>query len=487
MAVTKAKTFRNIVYTSAAKGVALVCVALTSSVVARNLTPADFGVFGFAAIIVGFLARFSDMGIGSAAIRQPQLDNQALQTAFTLKIILGSFAFVAAWFVAPLARHVFDHPATANVIRVLSVSFLLSTVGFVSLVQLTRQMNYKALAIPGIASTIVRSAIAIGLVLHGWKYWSIVLADVGATLISGLVMTLIYRTHVGIGFDRKYVKELLRFGIPLFGSGILVFVIFNLDNFLVGTALGSIQLGYYALAFTWGSFVCVLLSDTVNNVLFPTFSSIQHDHVSMRRWYLKTVDLVAFVAVVVNTALLSNVHFFLTTFLGKGTDKWAPAATSLKILCIYGIVRAITEPLGNCIMAQGRTNMLLHASGIAGAVELALILTVLRTGRIELIAVAVLIAYGAQAAIYLPYLRREFSVGLGDLVAQLWPVVPALIGGYVITSFLPNSFGTTVFTLACRGFFTAAVVILVHGLCTGFRCLEEAGGMIFEKFARARA
>jgi PST family polysaccharide transporter len=260
-----------------------------------------------------------------------------------------------------------------------------------------------------------------------------------------------------------------------------------MDNFLVGSRLGSSKLGYYALAFSWGSFICGLLLSTVNSVLMPAFSAIQDDTAAMRRWYLKTVDLVAFIAVVANTALLANVHFFLVTFLGKGTNKWLPAAMPLKILCVYGIIRVITEPLGNCIMARGQTKMLLHATVLAGVLELALILLVLRTGRIELIAAAVLLAYVSQAIIYLPYLQREFSIGVRDLVAQLWPVIPALIGGYAFTSLLPDWFGGTFFTLGCRGLITAAIVALIHGLCTRFRCFQEAGGMISQNFARVRA
>jgi len=197
--------------------------------------------------------------------------------------------------------------------------------------------------------------------------------------------------------------------------------------------------------------------------------------------------MVGFVAVVANTALLANVHFFLVTFLGKGTDKWLPAAMALKILCVYGIIRVLTEPIGNCIMARGRTKLILFANALAGAVELMLILLVLRTGRIELVAIAVLIAYATQAIIYLPYLRREFSIGFGDLVAQLWPVIPALVGGYAVTSLLPVRLGGTFFTLACRGLSTALVVALIHGLCTRFRCFQEAGGMISQNLARLGA
>jgi O-antigen/teichoic acid export membrane protein len=279
-------------------------------------------------------------------------------------------------------------------------------------------------------------------------------------------------------------QQYLRFGIPLVGTGILVFLIFNLDNFLVGSSMGSTQLGYYALAFTWGSFVCGLLSSTVNSVLFPTFSAIQDDPVAVRRWYLKTVELVAFIAVVANTALFANAHFFLQTFLGKGTAKWVPATSALQILCIYGIVRALTEPIGPCIMARGRTRSMLYANTLAGCLELALLLLALRTGRIEVVAGAVLIAYASQAIVYLPFLRYEYSVGISDIFAKLWPTIPAFAMGWMITALLPSSYGATIITLSIRIMLTAFVVGLTHGLVSRFRCVHEASGMISQSFAR---
>jgi O-antigen/teichoic acid export membrane protein len=220
--------------------------------------------------------------------------------------------------------------------------------------------------------------------------------------------------------------------------------------------------------------------------MLPTFSAIQDNIAAMRRWYLKTVDLMVFVAVVANTALLANVHFFLVTFLGKGTDKWLPAAMPLKILCVYGILRAATVPVGNCIIAHGRTKILLLSNALAGAIELLLILLVLHTGRIELVAVAVLAAYASAWIVLLPYLRRDFSIGIVDIVAQIWPAGPALVVGCVVTSLLPAALGNSIITLAARGLITATVVALTHGLCTRFRCFQEAGGMISQNFARVR-
>ena len=461
----------------------MACQLVASFVVARNLTPSDYGLVGFAFIIINFLSRFSDLGIGNAVICRSRIDKSNLRTAFTLKIVLSTAAFVVAFLIAPFAHHFLEHPATTDVIRFLALNFLVTTIGFLPQAVLTREMNYKALVAPGVIGAAVRSLLIVVLILHGWRYWAIIVADVGSNLVSAIVMQAMKWVPIRLHFDWPDAEEYLRFGIPLFGTGVMVFVIFNLDNFLVGAKMGSAKLGYYALAFTWGSFICSLLGDTVNNVLIPTLSAIQDDVAAMRRWYLKTVDLVAFVAVVGNTALLANSHYFLA-FLGKGSNKWAPAELSLEILCIYGILRALTEPLGPCLMARGRSKLMWHANLLAGAIEVALLLLAIRTGRIELVAAAVLLAYASQAVIYMPYLRNDLSIGLGDITGQLWPVLPAIAAGFLATSLLPDSFGGTLFTLALRGLFTASVVAATHSLLTRFRFFQEASGMISQNFVR---
>ncbi len=460
MHVSKAQTFRNVIYNSLARGMTLTCQLLASMVIARNLSPADMGVVGFAAIIIGFLNQFSDCGIGSAAIRRPQLERRNLETAFTLKVILGVLAFGTALLIAPFARYFCDHPAVANVTRFLALNFLVSTVGFLPQVQLTREMNYRALVVPGVINAVVRCALAITLIWCGWKFWAVVMADVGANLAGNLAMQCVNKVPLGFRLDRQDAGEFLRFGLPLLGTGIVVFLIFSMDNFLVSATMGIAALGYYALAMNWGSFVCGLLANTVNSVLFPTFAALQHDTAKMRRWYLKTVDLVAFVAVVANTTLLANAHSFLVIFLGKGSDKWMPAALALQILCVYGIVRAVTEPIGNCLMARNRTQTLFHATLLCGAVQVILLVPALYSRKIEWVALAVLVSYATQAFIYIPYLRRELSITFADLIKQLWPVAPAMLAGWWATHVLFNSPGGSLFTLAYRSLFTALVVAL---------------------------
>jgi O-antigen/teichoic acid export membrane protein len=270
MIVSKAKAFRNVIYTALTKGATLVCIAVSSFVVARNISPSDYGVVGFAFIIIGFLSHFSDVGVGSAAIRSPTLDEHGLQTAFTLKLVLSSGAFVAAFLIAPFAHHLFNHPATGNVIRVLALDFLLSTIGFMSLVKLTREQNYRALVIPGVASAVARCILAVTLILCGWKYWAVVFADIGANLTGAIAIQLARKIRIRFQFDWSEARTYLRFGVPLLGGGIATFLVLNMDNFLVGSRMGSAKLGYYALAFNWGIFSCGILEDTVSTVMLPT-------------------------------------------------------------------------------------------------------------------------------------------------------------------------------------------------------------------------
>ena len=483
VSISKAQTFRNVIYTSCLKGTVLICQLLASTVVARSLSAAEMGLVFFANVIIGFLNHFSDCGVGNAAIRQPKLEQRHLETAFTLKVILGTGAFGTALLIAPFAWHFCDHPAAGNVTRFLALNFLVSTIGFLPLVQLTREMNYKALIIPGIINAVVRAILAVTLILNGWKFWAVVMADVGANLASAIATQCVRKIRMRFRFDRAEALALLRFGLPLMGSGLLAFLIFNLANFLISAKLGNAQLGYYGLAFMWGNYVCGLLADTVISVLFPAFAAMQDDVAKLRRWYLKTTDLIAFVAVVVNTALLANAHAFLVNFLGKGTDKWLPVMVCLQILCFYGIIRAITEPIGNCLMVRGQTKTMLKATILCGVLQVGLLLAALRAGKIEWVAVAVLVAYASQALIYFPYLRQDLAISIPDLIRQLWPLAPAMAAGWGLTYVLFTGPGSSVFALAGRGFFTVVVVALTHGALTRFRCFNETADLVSQKLA----
>jgi len=196
---------------------------------------------------------------------------------------------------------------------------------------------------------------------------------------------------------------------------------------LVGAVLGAESLGYFSLALDWGTKVPTLLSITVLSVLFPAYSKIRDDKEKLEKTYLDSLHYVAFISILVNVTLLCISEDFLRTVLGGGTDKWMPALTSFRILCIYGIVRAVLEPIGNVIVALGDSRVLFKANVIAAGIQLVFLFPVLKFYNIEGVALLVLFSYATQYLVYLPLLNNKLKIS----TANIWKALSLPLICYV--------------------------------------------------------
>ncbi len=429
----KTKTVKNIGFNALANVLKFVLAAVASIILAQRLAPSDYGVVGFAMIFINFLGRFSDLGITDAVIQRNQLDERGLYTGFTTKLILGVSVFAIVFLLSPLAKLFFDNSAIEYVIKVLSVSFIISSFGFLPTCLLTRELNYKRLIIPQLVSAVLNSGLSILLALTGFNYWSIVLANVAGAIGSVIAVNIIHPVQVSLQFDKKLFREFISFGGNLFLSGLIIYLIFNADNFVVGTVIGSVGLGLYAIAFNWGSIISGRLYEVVHNVLFPTFSRIQNDKNKLKESYLKVLEYVTFIGVISNLALFMCAKEFLYFLLGHSTDKWMPALTTFKIMLVYGIIRTFLEPIGNVLMALGKSNLLLKASLIAGAIELVLLYPVAKYSGIEGVAILVTLSYSVQYFIYFPFIKKALDLRYADI----WRFVkPTMISITVVVAFI---------------------------------------------------
>jgi O-antigen/teichoic acid export membrane protein len=315
----------------------------------------------------------------------------------------------------------------------------------------------------------------VGLVLLGFGYWGIVVAEVVATVIFVTILGLVRPVIVRLRWDKSAARELFHFGSPIAGSSLLVFLLFNADNFAIGSVVGATALGYYVVAFNWGSLICSILSETVNGVLLPAFAKMQDDLDAMRRLYLRSVASVGFIGVLANTCLLAVGHEFLVVVLGRGTEKWLPALTCLHVLAVYGMIRALTEPLANVAIAVGKTKVLLTANAVAAAIEIVPMLWILWKYGITGIAVLVTVAYLAQVLVYVPFLARELAVRGRDLLRIVVPLAVASgIAVFVGSVALGPSVEPSWFSFGARIIVTGGVFTLLHGLLTSFTVVRDA-------------
>lgn len=466
-------TIKNIGYSAFAKFIVLALSGVSSVILARNLTASDYGVVGFAMIFIGFLERFNDLGISNAVIQKSHLDKNELYTGFTLKFIFGFLVFLVAFVLSPLSKFFFDNVAIIDVIKVLSVNFIISSFAFLPNSLLTRELDYKRLSISQMVAATISYTLSIILALYGFKYWSIVIANICLTVANVILLNSIKPTRIKFSYNQKTVSEFVRFGGNLFLVGLITFTIFNADNFIIGSVMGSAVLGYYAIAFNWGTIVCNIVQNTVYNVLFPTFSRIQNDRDALKKSYLKTLEYVSFISILSNLALFLISYEFLYYLLGHGTDRWLPALNVFKILCIYGILRCMLEPVGNVIVAVGKPNIIFKSNLIVGIIELSLLYPTLKYFNIEGVAVLISIAYALQYVFYYPFLQKEFNLNFKDIFNALKPAILSMLFVLSIGLLINLLVGLSLIAFILKLILIPVIYYISYGLLTKWRLMNE--------------
>jgi O-antigen/teichoic acid export membrane protein len=441
---------------------------VSSAVLARNLDAADYGVVGVAMIVIGLLGRFSDIGVGPAIIQREELDAGILRTAQTLNLALAAILFTCALVAAPFTPLIFKSGAVPAVVCVLACSFLFDAIGFLPSSMLTRELRFGTLRFPAVAGALVKGIVAVICAIKGLRYWSLVIGTIAGTVTTAALLRSARPISVGFGLDRSRVKELLNFGIPLTITGLLIFVVFNVDNFVIGSLLGTAALGLYTVAFTWSTLVCTTLSDTLHSVLFPKFSQMRHERSEIALMYYRSLRAVMFGSFLGNAALFVVGEGFLVTILGKGNPRWLPALGTLQILCVYGTMRASMEPVANVIMALGRTKLVLRAVAVAAAVEVGLLPITARAFGLPGVAWLVCGAYMLQWVVYAPFLKREIGVGPGKLIRAVIPALLGAVAAIAVARWIrindPIGWGTIVL----RSALVIAVFTIIHeGLTKG--------------------
>jgi lipopolysaccharide exporter len=479
MSGLKQKTFNNVAYTGVARVVALVFQALANIILSRELSSSDYGLVGFANIFVNFLAQFSDLGLNSAVVQRKQLDETALYTGFTMKLGIGFFIYLIAFAGSGLALFFFDNPAVVGVIKLLALNFIINCFGFIPSTVLKRDLDYKKVAFATVCQTIVNSSLAMILALAGFKYWSIVFANLCATTAMVVALNFLKPVKIKFAFDKDAARQFMNYGTSLTLSGFVIFTMFNVDNFIIGAVKGSSELGYYMIAFNWGSIICLMLGTVVNSVLFPTFSRMEMDKERIKRSYLRVLEYVSFIGLLANITLLLVSKDFLIYVLGHGTDKWLPALMSLRILCIYGIIRFLLEPLGNVLMALDMTKVLLKTTIVSAVIEVALIYPALKYYGIEGVSLLITATYLVQYAIYYPIVKKTIDIQIGDFFAAIKDATISAAIILVLVLVLHQYLrADTVLMVVSEVLVISCIYFIVHGLMNNWKLAREAKGLL---------
>lgn len=355
---------------------------IVSLVLARILLPAEFGLIGMIAIFIALGNLFSTAGLSQSLIRSSNFDQEDFSTVFFFNLAASIIVYLILFFLAPLIASFYSAPILAPILKVHSVTFILSALASVQLARLTKKMDFKTQTLVAIPAAIIGGVVGVVMAYAGYGVWSLVWSSLFTTGLSTIQLWFYTKWVPSLVFNFPKFREHFAFGYKLTLSSLLNKVFDNIYLVVIGKYFSAAQVGFYTRAETTKQLPVTNISVALNKVTYPLFVNIQDDDIRLKRVYKQLMQMVVFIVapVLVILAVLAEPLFrFLFT------EKWLPAVPYFQILCATGILYPIHAYNLNLLNVKGRSDLFLKLEIYKKTLIAIAILVTLKFGIIALL------------------------------------------------------------------------------------------------------
>ncbi len=326
-------------------------------ILARLLTPGDYGLIGMVAVVVGFVAMFKDMGLSTATIQRETIDHKQISTLFWINVALSIAVALVVIALAPAVGWFYQKPLLAPLTMVYAVGFLFGGLAVQHEALLRRQMRFGVLAFTEVTSSLFGLATAICMAWRGAHYWALVYGQLGQGLSYAVGVWVTCGWRPGLPARNSGVRPMLTFGRNLTGFSVINYFARNLDNLLIGKFWGPQQLGLYAKAYQ----LLLLPIDQINApiaaVAVPALSRLTETPERYRQAYLRILEKVAILTMPGAAFMIVTADWIVRVALGP---QWVEAGTIFVLLGASAFVQPIANTTGWLFISQGRTHHMLQ-------------------------------------------------------------------------------------------------------------------------------
>lgn len=327
---------------------------LRTVVLARLLSPGDFGIFGIALLAISFLENFSTTGINMALVQKKESIREYLDSAWTINIARAFVLFLILFFGAPAIAYFFESPAAEGVIRALAFIQLFYGAENIGTVYFQKDIRFEKVFLLKFGGMVANVVVSIILAFVLKTVWALVYGALCGAFIKTILSFVLHAYRPKLKIRAGKIIELLHFGKWVFGSSILVFLITQGDDIFVGKVLGTATLGLYQMAYLLSNLPATEISNFVAQITFPVYAKMQNNISMLRNAYFRVLQLVAFIVFPISGLILVLAGDFTYLFLG---EKWLPMVPAMQILTIWGLVRAIGTTTTQVFNAVGQPDL----------------------------------------------------------------------------------------------------------------------------------
>lgn len=322
----------------------------SSIILARLLFPEDFGLMGLTMIVVQFARRLANFGFNMVLVQRKDVKDIHFDTTFWFNFLLFSIITIIVFVSAPYLALFFNNDSLKNILRVIGLDFMIRPFISVPRAILIRNMNFKKVGQVRTFGSIVEMVTPIGFALAGYGVWSLVLGTLFGSFAESILTIAFARWLPKFKFKVTALREIFSFGMWVNITTYLNYFIKQVDYFFIGKLLGAVQLGYYERAFNLMNLPRKRIQQTVNDVLFSTFSKIQDDNKRILNALLKITTYISILSYPLMIGLFFAAPALVTVLYGA---KWSPTIYPFRIMCISGLIFTFDLTFTPVLMGKG--------------------------------------------------------------------------------------------------------------------------------------
>jgi len=382
---------------------------LIGIIMARLLSPSDFGLIAMLAIFLGISQIFIDGGFSAALIQKTERTELDFSTVYYFNIVLSVIFYLILFSISPYIASFYNLPELTIITRVISLNLIITSFSAVARTKLTIDVDFKTQAKVSLTAVVISGIVGISMALNDYGIWALITQSILNTLLQTIIISYLIKWKPLFKFSIDSFNSLFPFGSRLLISRLISSIYSNLYSLVIGKKFSSDDLGFYSRAEIFSKFPTSNISAILSRVTFPILSSISNDDIRLKSIYKKYLQFTGFLVFPI-MFLIAGIAYPLIEFLL--TDKWLDSAIILQILCLG----FIWDPIGflnlNLLYVKGESKLILRLEIIKKTIGIIILIISIPFG---LIPIAIGRAFYSFISVYINTHYTNKSIQLGYL------------------------------------------------------------------------
>jgi len=325
-------------------------------ILARLLTPKEFGLIGMVAIFIAVSESFINSGFSSALIRKKNCTQADYSTVFFFNLAAGIIFFILLFLSAPAIGGFFKEPGLKSIVQVLSIVLIIDSFTLIQRTILTKRIDFKLQTKVTLISSFIAGSVAITLAYKGFGVWSLVIQTLLRQALNSFFLWLWNKWKPSLIFSKVSFRELFGFGSKILLSGLIDTIYRNVYQLIIGKYFSAEQLGYYTRAGQFESLPTKNITNIMTRVSYPVLAQMQDDPVMLKSGYKKMIRSTMLVTFLLTLGLSAVAEPLVISFIG---EKWRISVVYLQLMCFSGMFYPLHAINLNMLNVQGRSDLFL--------------------------------------------------------------------------------------------------------------------------------